>query len=524
MDNEEIHGAIKLMQAFQGNAIMDTWGRKPDEPEVDLVCGLPKPVFEAVFRSIFAGNRLRMLPSTMYWEGGRLTYTPADPVGGGRVWRIVRMYSNDLIFWIEDGLPPEIHDPVLALAERMVEEGTLGKTDRTRGYYRTGIVYPTMSGHILGRMVSTDVYRFIEKRYEAGDPADIVIARMLACKVVPIDPNGEARRDYEILGGYSTQIGIDTSKVSTFGDNGALVNFLTRHRADNGSAATQDQAPARWARAHLRGWAAEGLTDRDFENFDTAWKAAFAIEKEIHFLSGEDIRWAYHQRNHARNSGAGSCMSGDQNQKELDIYCNNPKQINLACVKDDMGLVLGRCLIWIDDTGQKWYDRIYSGERFRRYMQTKFAEQGILSLQNDKRSFGAFVTLEKPWVDRQPPYLDTMHYININGTVRREMGANGENEWVPVGSTMIRHGWPSCKKCGTRVPASELKGYSSSVPCATCLAAAANQEDAETISVLEPGFTPQNLVAVGNGMIKYNDFLWAYNRDKQVLVKVGAAE
>lgn len=54
-----------------------------------------------------------------------------------------------------------------------------------------------------------------------------------------------------------------------------------------------------------------------------------------------------------------SCMRGKTGSDTLDIYSKNPNQVKMLIKKDSKGKVIGRCLLWHDDTGNKYFDRIY---------------------------------------------------------------------------------------------------------------------------------------------------------------------
>jgi hypothetical protein len=206
---------------------------------------------------------------------------------------------------------------------------------------------------------------------------------------------------------------------------------------------------------------------------------------------------------------------------ELDIFVNNPDQIKLAGIFDGLGRVVARCLIWTDDTGQKWYDRPYGSEKNMRYMEKVFQGEGMLSMQNDTRSYAARITLSNPWVKRQPPYLDTVRYMNAQGQLRRE--ADKSDDWIAIGNESIRNGWPGCPVCNKKVPVSELGRRRGAVviPCSECLDAAAVDPTAQRMSALDDSFNTETVTSLGNGLLAYDGGIWTYHRPTLSLVRIG---
>lgn len=116
----------------------------------------------------------------------------------------------------------------------------------------------------------------------------------------------------------------------------------------------------------------------DIERFVYIWKGFANFEemsKDFEIVNGEDIRKYYNHRNYAAGGSLSeSCMKHEQCQPYLDIYCENPKQINMLILKNGYGKITGRAIIWKNvnhrlkewDKKQKevvtFMDRIYSTE------------------------------------------------------------------------------------------------------------------------------------------------------------------
>lgn len=107
------------------------------------------------------------------------------------------------------------------------------------------------------------------------------------------------------------------------------------------------------------------IRDSFYEEFHNLFLSTISkVSKDRYtyrIVSGEDIRKYYHYINYADNTGSlgGSCMKGDREQTFLDIYTENPKNVNLCVALNKEGKVVARCLIWLVD-GNTYFDRIYS--------------------------------------------------------------------------------------------------------------------------------------------------------------------
>lgn len=476
---------------------------RPPVAEGEQLYGMSPPAFDLLARYLLTSSAQRgsFAGGRIIRDGGSLLVTHRP---GGRSTRVATISYHGAIIDIADRTESA---PFVKVAERLVLEGLLVKTQTGR-YARPGIFYVEAELTEIPSVFASDLWMWIVKRYRDGNPKDTVIARAFSMRV---------REDGTAEYAFSRQ---NMMSVRDTGD-GKTISYMTKDRYNRGNQTFQEAKPVTFIKKALADWAQEGLTDRDFENFDTAWKAAFTINDELTFLSGEKIRWAYLADNHSPKGGAYSCMSGHESQKDLDIYVRNPGQVELAVILDGNNLVVARCLVWTDDTGQRWYDRIYATEKHSRFMESQFKEMGILSMQLDKRSFAARITLSDPWVERQPPYLDTVRWINIDGTLRRE--DDGSGQWIAVGSSYIREGWPACPSCGERVSVKDLPNVGSAVkvPCSTCLAAMLANPETERINLTTQVFKANDIATANGGLVSYDNKLWVYDRASQCLVRVG---
>lgn len=499
-----------VMEAAFGKDVSDTPQIAPKADD-DLIYGMEPTTFEALVRYLLYGGRAGT------FAGGRIKrdnggiYVTSDPRTIAATAVAVFQDFGTIFSFRKTPLA----EPFDEIANRMVEEGLFKKTIQGY-YYRSGLVYIDPYNSLTARLVTPDVFNFLLQRYQSGEAKDIAAMRWFCGQATVNTGNTivqfqQSFNDDEIHGVKEGPPGMGS--------------FLTATRSRS-SGTYQDIKPAGLLKKALRPWAQEDLTERDIENFGLAWVAAFALNDDILFLEGEDLRWAYAYKNHSKREGggAGSCMSDDHKQSQLDFYALNPSRIKLAAIKDGLGLIMARCLIWIDDEGQQWYDRIYGSERRQRYMINWFAENNILSMQNDKRSYAARITLDNPWIENTPPYFDTVRYINCDGTLRREQDT--EKTFIPIATSAIRRGWPVCPGCKQKATANDVvSGKSSSsrpnVPCENCINMALANPNAERISVMSAEFKPSAIVGIRAGILSVNGGIWAYDKESLTLVRIG---
>src|ERR1035437_7961795 len=105
------------------------------------------------------------------------------------------------------------------------------------------------------------------------------------------------------------------------------------------------------------------ITDKELEDFVNKYKTT-STEDEFRIVDGEDIRTWYHEEMYMDGDGSlnESCMSGEEEQRFLNIYVNNDKVRLLTLVNKNNRLV-GRALLWTLDESPSptniFMDRIY---------------------------------------------------------------------------------------------------------------------------------------------------------------------
>jgi len=104
-----------------------------------------------------------------------------------------------------------------------------------------------------------------------------------------------------------------------------------------------------------------GITEADCHSFGLQYErhiTQLATKVEPKILTGDDLLDIY-VRGFARHGG---CMSADEcHIRKLQVYVHNPKRVAIAII-DHPSLPDARALLWTDDSGQRWLDRIYPNQ------------------------------------------------------------------------------------------------------------------------------------------------------------------
>lgn len=161
-----------------------------------------------------------------------------------------------------------------------------------------------------------------------------------------------------------------------------------------------------------------GMATRDVEIFNNRLLSHY-IKYETKILSGNDIKWAYLERNYTTGGGQlnNSCMRGESKQSVIDFYANCEKT-RLMVFLDDDGKVSARAIIWDLDNGIQMVDRIYTvADTIDYKFKDKCKELGFI-LREEVNDADKVVTLDikQEWLDTNGrlndtnfPYLDTMY-------------------------------------------------------------------------------------------------------------------
>lgn len=104
----------------------------------------------------------------------------------------------------------------------------------------------------------------------------------------------------------------------------------------------------------------------DVEKFVNAYSAhimySLDIESYLKIVEGEDIKYWYLEDNYQIISGqlGNSCMRHERCQSYFRIYTENPEVCKMLILTDTNNKLVARALLWIDEDGKKWMDRVYS--------------------------------------------------------------------------------------------------------------------------------------------------------------------
>jgi hypothetical protein len=180
-------------------------------------------------------------------------------------------------------------------------------------------------------------------------------------------------------------------------------------------------------------------------------------------VNGDAIRHWYHEKNYKSINGTlgGSCMRYSKCQGFLTIYVRNPKQVSLLILKpeNDNDKIIGRALIWTDDSGRKIMDRIYTIDssditlfiqyakannyyykKKQNYEPMPLVLDGV-TLTNAESS--SIITLEYSSMNYFP-YMDTFKYFNEeDGTITNDYSNDYTYELTDTNG-----GNGSCDVCG----------------------------------------------------------------------------
>lgn len=161
-----------------------------------------------------------------------------------------------------------------------------------------------------------------------------------------------------------------------------------------------------------------------------------ADTSNLKLVKGDDILKVYHCENYDEGETMGSCMRHDYAQTFLQMYTDNPNQVQcLALINPENGKVRGRALVWSLDNGGKFMDRIYVTNKQWHVEFNNFAEQNGI----DRGAPSGNVTLENAGEYSEYPYMDTFEYYNPETGVLSDDDPSGEEGWLHLQDTHGGH-------------------------------------------------------------------------------------
>ena len=249
-----------------------------------------------------------------------------------------------------------------------------------------------------------------------------------------------------------------------------------------------DMNVGRFVRAILTK-AGVNVDPKELESFVSKYKSEILVEKEafsrFEIVDGENIRYWYLTDNYYTSAGilGSSCMRYAHCQNYLSIYCENPDRVSLIILKssDDPEKISGRALLWLDDQGRKFMDRVYiinSGDtesfiKFAKengfyYKKHQTYETGDPIMFNGKElePDDSWVTVTLKYANFDDyPYMDTLKYlIKDENKITSNFLSNYDAEL-----TSTSGGDGSCTNCGGHgdVECSDCEG-SGKTECYPC--------------------------------------------------------
>ncbi len=144
-------------------------------------------------------------------------------------------------------------------------------------------------------------------------------------------------------------------------------------------------------------------TDKQWSQFNDRMIARLNPSTNIEIVFGDDIPETYDMRHHDH---IGSCMAG--NGRYMDLYASNPKQIRMIRVVSDNDVLMGRALLWRQDDGCHYLDRIYAADPRVEQQIKDYARDNV----SDLTTYPGVVSLQYHDFSEYP-YLDTFCYLDM---------------------------------------------------------------------------------------------------------------
>ena len=279
------------------------------------------------------------------------------------------------------------------------------------------------------------------------------ISKSLMEKILTITPNSLVYKLYNI---YTTENTGTSLKNVTINNKGEMTflpkgkecvlsveNFTTAWKTDNRQAGSYGKVLRKLLVDH--GTPLDEIYPKELEDIVNGLKAIYTVEGDFVIVSGEDITHHYLEDNYDWNFNTGSmgssCMRYEGAcQKATKFYAENKNCEMVVLISPINGKTRGRALLWTDEDGRKFLDRIYANdhitEAFKMY--AKFNKFYHKSYQN--ASDGEWVNpdgVEEEVLDvtirvdtdySTKPYMDTFYYWS-RGKISNNSG-NGYDHYA----------------------------------------------------------------------------------------------
>lgn len=183
------------------------------------------------------------------------------------------------------------------------------------------------------------------------------------------------------------------------------------------------------------------IVNKDLEDVVNTLKAIFTVEGEFVVVSGSDITKYYHEDNYDEDFNTGtmgnSCMRySGVCQKATEVYADNSTCEMVILRQPDGELSRGRALLWTDQDGDKWMDRIYANDHIIEAFKQYAHSNGWAHKRHQDMEQGDWVFPDGTQYERQVtidfdcrdvhirPYMDTFCFWNFSGTTTNWSDSN----------------------------------------------------------------------------------------------------
>ena len=146
-------------------------------------------------------------------------------------------------------------------------------------------------------------------------------------------------------------------------------------------------------------------------------KQSEELEKEVHIIKGELIRYYYDHRTYEEETGSlgNSCMRYWNLKYRFDLYCKNSNVELITLINPTTKKLKARAVLWTIHTGEKVIDRIFSmDESSKRKLASYAVSKGIKTFSSVNSTIPLYQKLGIIYLDdlcrNSSPYLDSTHF------------------------------------------------------------------------------------------------------------------
>lgn len=302
----------------------------------------------------------------------------------------------------------------------------------------------------------------------SGYPGNDQVIKVI--KKIPLETiqNDFFNREYTDFNNWYGQ-GNSLSHIS-WEDNGEYETFCDTKciYQDYSKIRKSDIAVGRFTRALLTK-TGEEVDPKQLEDFVSKYKAAILIEREaftrFQIVNGEKIKFWYNVENYENPIGTlgSSCMRYDKCGPFLKIYTSNPDQARLIILKGrkDPNKICARAILWLDDKGRNFMDRVYVQNHADINLFIEFAIENGFYYKKDQTYAsgepimfnGEELSLDESVIDvtlknggdfNYYPYMDSLKYY----TPYRNLLTSDTESTYDYELTDTEGGNGSCDSCG----------------------------------------------------------------------------